>query len=56
MNNLGVASSRSPNGFQKVGYTEKNCKWHNFSQDFGIIPRILFSGFKIFLEYSVLTN
>ena len=51
-----MASSRSPNGLQKVGYTAENCKWHNFSPNLGVTPRILFSGLRIFLENSILEN
>ena len=43
----------SPNGAQKVANTAENCKWHNFSQDLGVTPRILFSLFKIlYREFS----
>ena len=51
-----IASSLAPNGLQKVGYTAENYKWHNFSPDLGVTPRILFLGFRIFLENSVLAN
>ena len=43
-----IASLRSHNGLQKVRYTAENCKWHHFSPDLGVTPRILFSGFRIF--------
>ena len=51
-----ISSSRSSNEIQKVGYTAENCKWHNISRDLGVISRILFSGFRIFLENSVLAD